>query len=493
MDVIEKFLHEVSWKFDKGYPDITNEQDILLLDRLLKEIGVGLNELTISPDYQSRGEFNPYYIIDDIIDKEIRDILNDKNIQFDDILYKAVKSPGENVIVKKGKFPFELFSDEETSLNTFIQIPATKVKSHRGQKTRKDSTASSNVNEFLSLYFLIHNFSSVENFMKEINSKGGDTGVLTGEGNEVTYERLVELIEKDESPDRDIKIGANNAKAVKKDLGETAYKNLYWTPRAKPANINPKNPSDIILELEDGNFIGYSNKIATGKDVTPKFNTNMVAFFSENGSEEQALNIKTMINKSWDDASKEVPSSATNAKQAISQFKIEDEKYSETSSRSKFAELARSFQKDNLAFYGKDFYYIFRNNLIENLKNYLQSPLNLKYFLNSIASRTYGKVIENETPCPYKLLIGKEDGESVIKDVSEDSVLRDVVSIDSTDDIKDIKNEYDGSSQSFKINFKVKLGTELKSITIPVTLRTRASGGWSGKNLYITSSGVKID
>ena len=43
MDVIEKFLNEVSWKFDKGYPDITNEQDILMLERLLKEIGVEFN------------------------------------------------------------------------------------------------------------------------------------------------------------------------------------------------------------------------------------------------------------------------------------------------------------------------------------------------------------------------------------------------------------------------------------------------------------------
>ena len=36
MDVIEKFLNEVSWKFDKGYPDITNEQDILMLNELAK-------------------------------------------------------------------------------------------------------------------------------------------------------------------------------------------------------------------------------------------------------------------------------------------------------------------------------------------------------------------------------------------------------------------------------------------------------------------------
>ena len=46
MDVIEKFLNEVSWKFDKGYPDITNEQDILMLERLLSEMGVNLEEGT---------------------------------------------------------------------------------------------------------------------------------------------------------------------------------------------------------------------------------------------------------------------------------------------------------------------------------------------------------------------------------------------------------------------------------------------------------------
>ena len=54
MDVIEKFLNEVSWKFDKGYPDITNEQDILLLERLLNKLNINLdlNEVTDedSPD-----------------------------------------------------------------------------------------------------------------------------------------------------------------------------------------------------------------------------------------------------------------------------------------------------------------------------------------------------------------------------------------------------------------------------------------------------------
>ena len=64
MDVIEKFLHEVSWKFDKGYPDITNEQDILMLERLLGENGIKINLDEIGED---RGE-----IVDDIEDLRVK-------------------------------------------------------------------------------------------------------------------------------------------------------------------------------------------------------------------------------------------------------------------------------------------------------------------------------------------------------------------------------------------------------------------------------------
>lgn len=43
MDVLEKFLYSVAYKFPKGYPDMNNEQDILMLENLLKERGVSLS------------------------------------------------------------------------------------------------------------------------------------------------------------------------------------------------------------------------------------------------------------------------------------------------------------------------------------------------------------------------------------------------------------------------------------------------------------------
>ena len=45
---IDKFFKKYAYKFDKGYPDMNNEQDIALLESLLSEIGfpVDLNEVT---------------------------------------------------------------------------------------------------------------------------------------------------------------------------------------------------------------------------------------------------------------------------------------------------------------------------------------------------------------------------------------------------------------------------------------------------------------
>jgi len=44
MDPLDKFFQRYSYRFPKGYPDINNDQDILLLEDLLKEIGINLNE-----------------------------------------------------------------------------------------------------------------------------------------------------------------------------------------------------------------------------------------------------------------------------------------------------------------------------------------------------------------------------------------------------------------------------------------------------------------
>jgi hypothetical protein len=492
MDVFDKFFKRYSYKFPKGYPDMKNGQDVLLLESIIGQLlneNIKLRELTVDPDYRTKGVFNPFYIISSDLDTEVKLKLKEKGINTDNILYKAVKQPGKNIILNVGKIPFELFSNETTSLKSFISISKNKVEAHYGTKSRKDSTASSNVNELLSLYFLAYpgDFKGgTESFITKINSKSGNIqNILTGEYGSITYERLAELLENDESPERDIKIGYNNAVAIKKDIGPD-WHILFWTPRAKPADIAPSNPSDIIIRMNDSSYQGYSNKITMGEDVTPKFNTNIIAFYNKKGDETQVNNIKELIDTSWNEAAKSVPSSAKNAKKAIKSFNISNEDFSETTSKSSFADLAREFEKDKLNFYGEDFYYKFRNNFIAKFSEYLEDPINLKYFINTIGLYTYGD--ESSTPCPYKLLIGSEAG-STIKDVSGDQLLKAIVTTKNTKDIKSINNSYDGSSQSFIINFTYKKDT---SVSIPVTTRTRAAGGWSGKALYINTPGIKI-
>ena len=52
MDIIEQFLRNISYKFPKGYPDITDRQDMILLENLLKEIGINLEEASAKKPYE---------------------------------------------------------------------------------------------------------------------------------------------------------------------------------------------------------------------------------------------------------------------------------------------------------------------------------------------------------------------------------------------------------------------------------------------------------
>ena len=440
-----------------------------------------LRELTVSPDYQSRGTFNPFYVLD-IPEDDIRPSVGDGAIK-----YKNVDS-GSGELIKNygGKYHFQVnVNDEDT--NYYVITTKSKVKAHFGQKTRKDSTASSNVNEFLTVYFLLHkDYTDPKTFQSDIGGKTGKTGVLNGEGQDVTYEDLIQLIDRDETADRDIEIGYQNSLAVLKDLPSTIDK-VFWVPRGKPDGVGGKNPSDVIIKLSDGNYIGYSNKIAAGKDATPKINTNITAFYSKLSDKKQLKSIQNMIDDAWNDAASTIDVTTPNAHKAISTFNISGEGFSESSSKRTFATLARAFQKDKLKFYADDFYYKFRNNLISAFSTYISDSRNMAYLLNTVGYYTYDD--PDATPCPYKLLIGSEKG-SKIKEVSSDEEQRQIFFIKKPSDLTQIRTSYDNKSQSFALSFGYRpLG---KIISAPITLRTRAAGGWSGKSLYVTTSGFKV-
>ncbi len=46
MDILEQFLHSIAYKFPKGYPDVNNKQDMLLIERELFKHNIDLREGT---------------------------------------------------------------------------------------------------------------------------------------------------------------------------------------------------------------------------------------------------------------------------------------------------------------------------------------------------------------------------------------------------------------------------------------------------------------
>ena len=55
MDILEQFLYNISYKFPKGYPNIEDPNDLLILENEFKNIGIDLNELeTYKEHWQTR-------------------------------------------------------------------------------------------------------------------------------------------------------------------------------------------------------------------------------------------------------------------------------------------------------------------------------------------------------------------------------------------------------------------------------------------------------
>ena len=448
---------------------------------------------TVSPDYQQRGQFNPYYTMKSAVIASAHTALvkkyKDEKFTQKDLFFKCVDVGSGELIYStssRAAFTFQIaLNKKENIIPYYIRGAQASAIGHLGMSSRKPATQSSNVNEFMSVYFLVQPDMTPEALQKYITSQSGSTGVFYGSGKPVTFSDVVDLIDADQTPERDVNIGRNNAIAIRKDVKGKGMGRVYWTPQAKPGNVSPNNPSDVVVTLGDGSLQGYSNKIASGKDATPKFNTNIFAFYGKLGDGGQLSSVQSIIDNAWNTAAKNVTSE--NAAGALNSISIENEPYSESGSRTTFATIARQFIADGLDFYGKDFYYPYRNNLIEGFKNYLVNPSNLSYMLRTIYFYTYDDPSKAFTPCPYKLLIGQTAGSSSIKSISDDTMLKSML-IANPAEYSKITGYYDGTSQSFKMSFKYKT----KTVNIPITCRTRAAGGWSGKSLYITTSGVKF-
>jgi hypothetical protein len=118
------------------------------------------------------------------------------------------------------------------------------------------------------------------------------------------------------------------------------------------------------------------------------------------------------------------------------------------------------------------------------MMSHLSNKKNLVYFLNTISFYTFGVSIG--TPCPYKLLVGRPNAASTIKEITKNEEFRELLENKDANLLKKIKTNHAEGTQNFEITFEF----FHYKVSIPITVRTRAAGGWSGKALYITSSGI---
>ena len=87
MDILDIFLNKYSYKFPKGYPDMNNEQDVLLMESLLNKLGVNLTESSLSQkelekQYPPRNEFADKY--SDRGERFLEKILNSSEFELKD-------------------------------------------------------------------------------------------------------------------------------------------------------------------------------------------------------------------------------------------------------------------------------------------------------------------------------------------------------------------------------------------------------------------------
>jgi hypothetical protein len=54
MDILEQFIRNIAYKFPKGYPDFSNSEDLLIMENELKNIGMNLEVLELTPHYIGR-------------------------------------------------------------------------------------------------------------------------------------------------------------------------------------------------------------------------------------------------------------------------------------------------------------------------------------------------------------------------------------------------------------------------------------------------------
>ena len=326
MDSLDLFFKKYAYKFPKGYPDLNDKNDNMLLEKLLRIIGINLKEeKDRDKDYDTEIMSLLKSIDDENVKKKVLNYLKKKDTTEDDKTYKEL----ENILNKKGLssnlieliFLYATTLYQEDKLLEYIKSPTLKlIEEEEGGNLKNQVKEIGFDDRFINKIFTIKpteggkgiGFGEVplilffdgkkvkigdveiDDKLIEVKGNGGRFSTGKGKGREgnitSTYEKLKEKYPKEyqtnlsdyileilnEYPEaeedinkqiNEIYSGSENYKITK----ENVAKDLLVKYVASYINMNPSQ--EYILISRNGNY-----KLYTGENLIGAVNEGKIEF-----------------------------------------------------------------------------------------------------------------------------------------------------------------------------------------------------------------------
>ena len=248
MDVLDKFLHKISYKFPKGYPDMNNEQDILLLESILLDLGINLKENKASDRAEAKEILKREL---DLTDSDFKDtglnffvlVPQAQRLEFIDKI--------ENIDTKTDK-KFE-YTSTPTAFSSigYFTYGGSKFGIKPGEKQGGKSAGLDNEDIFVS---------TIENLLED----GPKDVKIIADGKSITFNNVVQVKATGRSTSDYSKSDANffsrDANGKTEDLGGVSLKKdnaIYWESADVRFSKEVKNLINAITRGKFGDEISY--------------------------------------------------------------------------------------------------------------------------------------------------------------------------------------------------------------------------------------------
>jgi len=224
MDVLEQFIRSITYKFPKGYPDMKDPKDFLLIKEELKKINIDLDELNLTKHYNDRKKERSV-ILD--VPNLTQQMIGDNNIQ---TVKDQIISQTQNEISKR-LTQLENIKSLPLSFREIIVYKIIKpVLSFQGKKYDLLLTTESEVNNVKKLYNDKYYYAIVEED-DIVTLMGG-----VGDDSEIEEKTLNHLKQKNK-PIKPVKILTLSDYEYVIQLDTSVLQNITFTPNELPYKV----------------------------------------------------------------------------------------------------------------------------------------------------------------------------------------------------------------------------------------------------------------